>query len=187
MVPLFEFWAKSGREGEPAPMHSVPHHSLDVAASAAVLLSAFRSPVDVPTATLATLVALHDVGKFTRPFQAKVPTLWPPSLGPFSQPPPGFHDDAGYALLCGALARHVDPLFAEWRRASSRYALFRAVTGHHGRPPREFDTPDLGRKVACGVCIGAASALPSRPGEFHPEPLTDPDLTLSRHPARATV
>src|SRR3989442_7682315 len=26
---------------------------------------------------------------------------------------------------------------------------------------------------------------PSRPGEFHPEPLTDPDLTLSRHPARA--
>jgi hypothetical protein len=26
--------------------------------------------------------------------------------------------------------------------------------------------------------------LPSRPGEFHPEPLTDPDLTLSRHPAR---
>src|SRR6516162_3140434 len=28
--------------------------------------------------------------------------------------------------------------------------------------------------------------MPSRPGEFHPEPLTDPDLTLSRHPARAT-
>jgi hypothetical protein len=29
--------------------------------------------------------------------------------------------------------------------------------------------------------------LPSRPGEFHPEPLTDLDLTLSRHPARATA
>jgi hypothetical protein len=28
--------------------------------------------------------------------------------------------------------------------------------------------------------------VPSRPEEFHPEPLTDPDLTLSRHPARAT-
>ena len=25
------------------------------------------------------------------------------------------------------------------------------------------------------------------PGDFHPEPLTDPDLTLSRHPARATA
>ena len=29
--------------------------------------------------------------------------------------------------------------------------------------------------------------MPSRPGEFHPEPLTDPDLILSHHPARATV
>jgi hypothetical protein len=27
--------------------------------------------------------------------------------------------------------------------------------------------------------------LPSRPGEFHPEPLTDPDVILSHHPARA--
>src|SRR5258707_13005409 len=26
--------------------------------------------------------------------------------------------------------------------------------------------------------------MPSRPGEFHPEPLTDPDLNLSIHPAR---
>ena len=40
------------------------------------------------------------------------------------------------------------------------------------------------------VVIGSEAALtlwPSRPGEFHPEPLTDPDLTLSRHPARATA
>jgi hypothetical protein len=29
--------------------------------------------------------------------------------------------------------------------------------------------------------------LPSRPGEFHPEPLTDPDMSLSIHPARAIV
>ena len=27
---------------------------------------------------------------------------------------------------------------------------------------------------------------PSRPGEFHPEPLTEPDVNLSIHPARAT-
>ena len=27
--------------------------------------------------------------------------------------------------------------------------------------------------------------MPSRPGELHPEPLTDPDLILSHHPARA--
>src|SRR3984893_14985186 len=29
------------------------------------------------------------------------------------------------------------------------------------------------------------SPLPSRPEEFPPEPLTDPDLILSHHPARA--
>ena len=33
----------------------------------------------------------------------------------------------------------------------------------------------------------ATVAPPSRPGEFHPEPLTDPDVTLSCHPARATA
>src|ERR1700746_2754093 len=32
----------------------------------------------------------------------------------------------------------------------------------------------------------ACRQTPSRPGEFHPEPLTDPDVTLSCHPARAT-
>ena len=29
-------------------------------------------------------------------------------------------------------------------------------------------------------------AGPSRPGEFHPEPLTEPDVSLSTYPARAT-
>ena len=29
------------------------------------------------------------------------------------------------------------------------------------------------------------SLLPSRPGEFHPEPLTEPDVILSHHPAHA--
>jgi hypothetical protein len=65
LEPLFEFWAKSGREGEPAPMHGVPHDSLDVTASARVLLTAFRPPVDVPAETLAALVALQAGGKPT--------------------------------------------------------------------------------------------------------------------------
>src|SRR6516225_354222 len=33
---------------------------------------------------------------------------------------------------------------------------------------------------------GNLERVPSRPGEFHPEPLTDPDVILSHHPARAT-
>ncbi len=31
----------------------------------------------------------------------------------------------------------------------------------------------------------AHTALPSRPGEFHPEPVTEPDVILSHHPAHA--
>ena len=44
----------------------------------------------------------------------------------------------------------------------------------------------FGTLAIFNVTSGLILALPSRPGEFHPEPLTDPDLTLSRHPARAT-
>jgi len=29
--------------------------------------------------------------------------------------------------------------------------------------------------------------MPSRPGEFHPESLTDPDVILAHHPARAAA
>jgi hypothetical protein len=40
--------------------------------------------------------------------------------------------------------------------------------------------------VDADIFIGIhRSRLPSRPGEFHPEPLTDPDVNLSIHPARA--
>ncbi|MGH7046613.1 MAG: CRISPR-associated helicase Cas3' [Stellaceae bacterium] len=158
MPSAFEFWAKSHREGDGAAMHSVPHHSLDVAASALVLLSALRPPVAVPAASLIALVALHDIGKFTRPFQAKVPKLWPAGLGVCDPPPAGhWHDDDGYALLCGALSRRLDPLFAHWRAPASRFPLLRAVTGHHGRPPRQFQNPTLPQSVACNVCIAAAA------------------------------
>ena len=36
-------------------------------------------------------------------------------------------------------------------------------------------------------CKHYDDALPSRPGELHPESLTDPDVILSHHPARATM
>ena len=36
------------------------------------------------------------------------------------------------------------------------------------------------------ICsLRAFRRLPSRPGEFHREPLTEPDLILLHHPARA--
>src|SRR5215468_2500481 len=42
-----------------------------------------------------------------------------------------------------------------------------------------------GKVAASGRSI-RPTRLPSRPGEFHPESLTDPDVILSHHPARAT-
>jgi len=45
----------------------------------------------------------------------------------------------------------------------------------------------IGAKVTVLTVLPPFHTLPSRPGEFHPEPLTDPDVTLSCHPARATA
>src|SRR5271166_4069007 len=46
--------------------------------------------------------------------------------------------------------------------------------------------PSLRAAFAFSVLVLLIPAnVPSRPGEFHPEPLTDPDMNLSIHPARA--
>src|SRR3954449_9773468 len=39
---------------------------------------------------------------------------------------------------------------------------------------------------AVASVVASGASLPIRPGEFHPEPLTEPDLSLSTYPARAT-
>ena len=71
-------------------MHSVAHHCLDVAAVAQELLPLFPpSQEGVPPSWITGIVALHDIGKFTRPFQAKVRALWPARLGPFAPEPAG--------------------------------------------------------------------------------------------------
>jgi 2-dehydro-3-deoxy-L-rhamnonate dehydrogenase (NAD+) len=51
--------------------------------------------------------------------------------------------------------------------------------------PGPIDT-DLIRRLGDKVVDEMIAARPSRPGELHPEPLTDPDVNLSIHPARAT-
>ncbi len=157
-LDMLDFWAKSGRGDATVPMHSVAHHSLDVAAAAAMLLPELRLPPGIAPQTLVAMVALHDIGKFTRTFQAKVPALCPPSLGPFVPPPAGNpHDATGYALLAGPLSAQMEPLFANWRDRAQRRPLLRAITGHHGRPPSEPQM-SLPTSVACATCRSAASA-----------------------------
>ena len=52
---------------------------------------------------------------------------------------------------------------------------------------RRFACARLSQPCLPESCPGVSATLPSRPGEFHPEPLTDPDVILSHHPARATA
>jgi len=158
-LDMLDFWAKSSRGDAAVPMHSVAHHSLDVAAAATMLLEELRPPERIAPQTLVTLVALHDIGKFTRNFQAKVPDLWPPLLGPYAPPLAGYpHDETGYALLAGPLSAQLAPLFAHWQHKAQRWPLLRAITGHHGRPPLEPQQTMLPEGIACGACLSAAGA-----------------------------
>ena len=49
--------------------------------------------------------------------------------------------------------------------------------------PESEDVPSVQRDLP----IFDGLQWPSRPGEFRPESLTDPDMILSHHPARATA
>src|SRR6516225_1687793 len=51
---------------------------------------------------------------------------------------------------------------------------------------QRFACARLSEPYLTGSPPAFSATLPSRPGEFHPEPLTDPDVILSHHPARAT-
>ena len=56
--------------------------------------------------------------------------------------------------------------------------------------PRLIDNPGevgFGSSTSFQAQAAHFRFSPSRPGEFHPEPLTEPDLILSHHPARATA
>jgi hypothetical protein len=60
----------------------------------------------------------------------------------------------------------------------------------HGPTRTSRNVRSLGRyrgRSGLSADIAESTLLPSRPGDFHPEPLTDPDSILSHHPARATA
>src|SRR3954452_2075954 len=86
---------------------------------------------------------------------------------------------------CLALARAVfrtAPELIPGARRPPGFDIAYGISTLHQR----FACARLSGSHLTGSCPPFAATLPSRPGEFRPEPLTDPDLTLSRHPARAT-
>jgi CRISPR-associated endonuclease/helicase Cas3 len=80
------YWGKARPWEGAAPYHPAAYHSLDVAACARVLLcrntllrerlcDLLRLDAKQCVPLLTALMALHDIGKFSRPFQAKCPEL----------------------------------------------------------------------------------------------------------------
>ena len=140
-------WGKARpSEGASRRFHPAWCHGFDVAAVVTELWDrtpALRTRIAMPFgderragSLVVALAALHDIGKFTLPFQMKVPELWPPEFGPFpSQAPPDFRHDAAGAYLFKLrpieelLVRRFGPA---WEALS--IGLLQAVAGHHGRP-----------------------------------------------------
>jgi CRISPR-associated endonuclease/helicase Cas3 len=178
MNPLHaSFWAKA----QPVPdaaaqFHPLVAHSLDVAAVALLLPS--RASLGLDARMLGFLVALHDIGKISRPFQAKMPEHWPAeALGAFpaERPPAGpAHDAFGLFLLHSrAVAQTLRPDMPGWNHGAAGH-LWRALAGHHGRPPIEI-TPAPSAKTLCDGCREAAVGFVEAMREvFRPPPLPRP-------------
>jgi CRISPR-associated endonuclease/helicase Cas3 len=179
-----EFWAKAQPiDGSAAGMHPISAHALDVAA-VAILLP--RRSIDLlDSRILGFLISLHDIGKFSRPFQAQAEPHWPCGvLGPFplnNRPPPGpRHDALGLYLLRRVFADQLQDVLPPRRGAgrgwtdSDRGTLWRAIAGHHGRPPQDCDPPP-GPVVLCKDCLTAAGGfIEAMRDVFRPPPLVRP-------------
>ncbi|MGD9785699.1 MAG: CRISPR-associated helicase Cas3' [Hyphomicrobiaceae bacterium] len=152
---FFAFWGKAGgkRPDEPA-WHPLVCHSLDVAACADALLEAhprrlvglaglLGTSQENARRFLVSLVALHDVGKFMRDFQAKSEEAWIGDcgvgtvLGVHKEPPPSRHDADGFAMRNELeLLSLLGQATGDWV-PSDLGTLWAAVTGHHGRPAND--------------------------------------------------
>jgi CRISPR-associated endonuclease/helicase Cas3 len=146
--PLLQLWGKARPAAQAGPRwHPLLYHSLDVAAVGERLLEARPSAVvqlaarlgwsaEALTRQVVFLLALHDIGKLSRPFQAKVVELWPePLLGPLGPAPPRDpgHPVTGTWLLQRMLVSELAVFFPRWS-AELIGDLLAPFAGHHGRP-----------------------------------------------------
>ena len=172
---ITEFWGKARPVTNSAPaVHPLVAHCLDVAAVATLLPP--RRGMALDPRVVGFLISLHDIGKFSRPFQAQAADHWPERyLGPVPAriPLAERHDAIGFYLLCELLAdrlSHVLPQEkdgeAGWLR-SDLVHLWSAVAGHHGLPPQQPGR--LREDVVCARCCDAAGQFIDAMLEvFHP-------------------
>lgn len=170
-----EFWGKA----RPAPeararWHPLWKHALDVAATGQALAGQrpllFRhlagllgwSPAEL-CGLWTFALALHDIGKFSRAFQAKAPDFWPTALGSFdpaTRPTDPGHAATGITIVARGMETRLDRWFPGWYRADV-LAFLGAAIGHHGRPVQPLWT-GLGEIVgssAMDAARGFADAM----------------------------
>ncbi|MDW8125032.1 MAG: CRISPR-associated helicase Cas3', partial [Geminicoccaceae bacterium] len=154
MTRLSSLWGKARRaDSGGVSHHPLLWHLLDVAAVGCAVLdrdeplrAALSRTFDLDAQALRRWVgfflALHDIGKASRLFQATVPELWPevfaePPPRPLSAPP--HHTELGLDLLLERIGEELDPVLKQWRD-DLRELLLTPVLAHHGRPRRAPDT-----------------------------------------------
>ncbi len=154
-MAALSFWGKAQplEPGHGPQWHPLPYHCLDVAAVGEALLTRHRGlrqslsgllglPSEETVSVVCFLLCLHDVGKFARKFQAKVPALYPDCLGgDLASVPDRYDHGAGGLRLFdaddGVFRLPSGPGRRVWR------PLVSAVVGHHGAPPQ----PGLGESL----------------------------------------
>ena len=151
-------------DASPVKCHPVAYHCLDVAAVARELLrirpamlermaGRVQARPDELEKLVVFLIALHDIGKFSRGFQALVPQFWPEkALGPFREAPYISHWQLGFDML---LARNNIMALAEKLEQRDAYGLnplLMAIAGHHGRPPvKDSDANPDGDRICMQI------------------------------------
>ena len=194
--PFWHAWGKA----RPAPearhsWHPLVYHCLDVAAVGKALLRQrsdklaglavhLGSDPEVIADLLAFLLALHDIGKLSRPFQAKAPDIWCPAtlIGPpgGALPRDPGHPVTGAWLLRRALASELAPLFPRWS-GDEVGQLLAPFVGHHGKPVPGADIAEnriSEREIFGGRCLDAARSFLALMSElFAPQPAPKPGRT----------
>ncbi len=185
MASFLDFWGKARPpEGAAARWHPAACHGLDVAAVAEALLRAHPTAAqgiakscgwttEAFIRAVVFLMALHDIGKFSRPFQAKAPDHWPPALGSYCNVSGPRHDELGLRLLLdGEIFVTLRRVFPGWADAPIK-ALLGAIAGHHGRPVECPPPPQA--HIVCLPCLDAARAFARAAADLlEPPPLGVP-------------
>lgn len=187
---------KRARPGEEArypdqpATHPSAFHMLDVAAAAEALLTtqpgrlARMAPAfpaadgDALRRSLVFLIAVHDLGKFTSPFVESMMGARPDGM-------PRFPGTRSHWQASALLLKHFDGLLAPVLGGvvQKREELYRAVAGHHGRPPKREQPAQRGvDKPSAESLVPAETFLRAMIALIQPGPILVADQNL--RPAR---